>query len=132
MLSFKSSLLCLVRLSYTELAKKPVPQNIPINITTENVWTILHSVESDYEKELVDVMEDSNTEFIVEDKENEGEQFLYSTNTQPHVIIHDKTESVKDVDNRNECPSEEKKIIEKKYIIDTIYKTCKGSKQIQI
>ena len=41
----------------------PLPQNISINITPENVWAILDSVASDYEDDLADVMEDSGTEF---------------------------------------------------------------------
>lgn len=50
-------------------------------------------------------MEDSNTELISEDKKNREEQFLDSpNNNQPHVIVHDKTESVTYVDSRNECP----------------------------
>ena len=51
----------------------PLPQNIPINITPENVWAILDSVESDYEDDLADVMEDSGTEFVVENNEEKYE-----------------------------------------------------------
>ena len=51
----------------------PLPQNIPINITPENVWSILDSVESDYEDDLADVMEDSGTEFVVENNEEKYE-----------------------------------------------------------
>ena len=36
------------------------PQNIPINITPENVRAILDYVESDYENDLAHVMEDSH------------------------------------------------------------------------
>ena len=51
----------------------PLPQNIPINITPENVWAILDSVESDYEDDLADVMEGSGTEFVVENNEEKHE-----------------------------------------------------------
>ena len=33
----------------------PLPQNIPINITPENVWAALDAVESDFEDDLADV-----------------------------------------------------------------------------
>ena len=49
----------------------PLPQNIPINITPENVWAVLEVVESDFEDDLADVMEDSDTEFVVEDGQND-------------------------------------------------------------
>ena len=32
----------------------PLPQNIPVNITTENVWAVLDTVESDFEDDLTD------------------------------------------------------------------------------
>ena len=47
----------------------PLPQNVPINITPENVWVVLDTVQSDFEDDLADVMEDSDTEFVVEDKQ---------------------------------------------------------------
>ena len=46
-------------------------QNIQIDITPENIWTILDSVESDYKNDLADVVEDSDTEF--EDNEDKHE-----------------------------------------------------------
>ena len=52
----------------------PLPQKIPVDITPQNVWAILDSVDSDFEDELADVMEDSDTEFVVEDNETEDEQ----------------------------------------------------------
>ena len=39
----------------------PLPQNIAINITPENVWAVLYAVESNFEDGLVDVMEDSRS-----------------------------------------------------------------------
>ena len=36
-----------------------------MNITPENVWVILDSVESDHEDDLTDVMKDSNTESLI-------------------------------------------------------------------
>ena len=45
----------------------PLAQNIPINVTLENVWVISHSVESDYKNDLADVIEDSDTEFVAEE-----------------------------------------------------------------
>ena len=40
----------------------------------ENVWAVLDAVESDYEDDLADVMEGSDTEFVVEDEEKEDYQ----------------------------------------------------------
>ena len=36
-----------------------------MDITPENVWVILDSVESDHEDDLTDVMKDSNTESLI-------------------------------------------------------------------
>ena len=44
----------------------PLPKNIPINIKPENVWAVLDTAEIDFEYDLTDVMEDSDTEFVVE------------------------------------------------------------------
>ena len=38
-------------------------QNIQKNVTTEDIWTILDSVESDYKNDLADVMEGLDCEF---------------------------------------------------------------------
>ena len=38
----------------------PLPQNLPINMTPENVWAVLDAVQSDFEDDLADVMEDSD------------------------------------------------------------------------
>lgn len=46
-------------------------QNIQKNVTTENIWTILDSVESDYKSDLADVMEGLDCEF--EDNEDKHE-----------------------------------------------------------
>ena len=51
----------------------PLPQNIPINITPENVWAVLDAVESDFEDDLADVMENSYTEFVVEDEQKDDD-----------------------------------------------------------
>ena len=74
----------------------PFPQNIPINITPENERAILDSVESDYENDLAHVMEDSHTEFVVEDNEDkyqdqhEEYNLLDSPNyNQPHAIVNE-------------------------------------------
>ena len=80
----------------------PLPQKIPVDITPQNVWAILDSVDSDFEDELADVMEDSDTEFVVEDNETEDEQnFVMErnsensnlTNEKPHAIVHDSKSS---------------------------------------
>ena len=52
----------------------PLPQNIPINITPENVWTVLDAVESDFDNDLADVMEDSDTEFVVENEQKDDDK----------------------------------------------------------
>ena len=77
----------------------PLPQHIPINITPENVWAVLDAVESDYEDDLADVMEGSDTEFVVEDEEKEDYQdegdeenadnSIPETNQTLHTIVHD-------------------------------------------
>ena len=81
----------------------PLPQNIPINITPENVWAVLDAVESDFEDDLADVMEDSDTEFVVEDEEKDEDQerdteaaISSNTNQTPHAIVHDLTEGAGD------------------------------------
>ena len=51
-----------------------LPQPIPINIASENVWTVLDAVESDCEDDLADVVKDSDTEFVFEDEEKEDYQ----------------------------------------------------------
>ena len=81
----------------------PLPQNIPINITPEDVWAVLDAVESDFEDDLADVMEDSDTEFVVEyeqkdddkDKDQEADTSISDTNQTLHGIVHD---SAKDDD----------------------------------
>ena len=50
----------------------PLPQRISVNITPENVWALLDEVDSDLEDDLADVMEDSDTEFVVEDEEKDS------------------------------------------------------------
>ena len=50
----------------------PLPQNMPIDITPENVWAVLGAVESDFEYDLADVMADSDTEFVVEDEQKDN------------------------------------------------------------
>ena len=74
----------------------PLPQNISINITPENVWAVLYAVESDFEDDLADVMEDSDTEFVVEDEQKdddkdedqEADTSISDTNQFLHVIVH--------------------------------------------
>lgn len=79
------------------------PQNIKINITPEKVWTILAVID--------DFVEDSDTEFVVENEKNEEGGSLDSPyNNHAHAIVYDKIESVDGVDDQDKCPSEEKKI----------------------
>ena len=90
----------------------PLPQNIPITITPENVWAVLDSVESDFEDELADVMEDSDTEFVIEDeeiddnpdKENEKNTDISNspdTNETLHAIVHERNTTKNDVEANN-------------------------------
>ena len=75
----------------------PLPQNIPINITPENVWAALDAVESDFEDDLADVLEDSDTKFVVEeeqkdddkDEDQETDTPISDTNQSLHAIVHD-------------------------------------------
>ena len=52
----------------------PLPQNIPNNITTENVRIVLDALESDFKHDLADVMEDSDTEYVVEDEQKDDDK----------------------------------------------------------
>ena len=51
-----------------------LPHNIPTNITPENVWAVLDAVESDFEDDLADVMEESDTEFVIEDEQKDDDK----------------------------------------------------------
>ena len=83
------------------------------NVTPENVWAISDSVESDYKNDLADVMEDSDTEFVVEDNQekhedqDEEDNSLDSHNyNQHHAIVHESTYAV-DTNVRNKCTFKE-------------------------
>ena len=52
----------------------PFLQNIPINITPESVCAVLDSVESDFENNLADGMDDSDGKLVVEDGQKENDQ----------------------------------------------------------
>ena len=52
----------------------PLPQNIPIDIIPEKIWAVLDAVESDFEDDLADVMEDSDTKFVFEDKQKDDDK----------------------------------------------------------
>ena len=52
----------------------PLLQNIPINIAPENVWAVSDAVETDFKDDLPDVMEDSDTEFVVEDEQKDDDK----------------------------------------------------------
>ena len=81
----------------------PLPQNVPINITPENVWTVLDAVEIDFGDDLVDVMEDSDTELVVEDEQKnndkdehqEADTSISDTSQTLHAIGHDSAKDVK-------------------------------------
>ena len=104
----------------------PLLQNIPINITLENVRAILDSVESDQEDDLADVMEDSDTDFIVEGNQDKHEDQdeednsldnynligKVTTYNQPDAIANEST-SAEDTNVQNKCPSEKKEDTEK-------------------
>ena len=74
-----------------------LPQNIPINITPQNVWAGLDTVESDFEDDLEDAMEDLDTELVVEgeqkdddkDENQEIDTSTSDTNQSLHAIVHD-------------------------------------------
>ena len=59
-------MLCLVWLTYKELAKMLALQNIIINLTHEKLWTIFDVIE--------DFMDDSDTKFVVKNEKNNEER----------------------------------------------------------
>ena len=75
----------------------PLPQYIPINITLENVWAVLDAMESDFKDDLADLMDESDTEFVVEDEQKdnntdedqETDTSISDTNESLHAIVHD-------------------------------------------
>ena len=92
--------------------KQPLPQNMPISITSENVQAILDSVESDHGNYLNDAMEDSYTEFVVEDnedkhKDQDKEDNLLDTPyyNQPRAIVFNSADGTNIQSN---CPYKEK------------------------
>ena len=100
-----------------------LPQNIPINITPENVWAVLDAVESDFEDDLADVMEDSDTEFVVEDEHKNDDKdedhaantSISDTNQTLQAIAHD---SAKDDD----TDVQDEKINESSNVVDSAAK----------
>ena len=102
----------------------PLPQNIPINITPENVWAVLDAVESDFEDDLADVMEDSDTEFVVEDeqkddnkdKDQEADTSISDTNQSLHAIVHDLAKD-------NDTDVQDEKINESSNVVDSAAKS---------
>ena len=94
----------------------PLPQNVPINFTPENIWVVLDAAQSDFEDDLADVMEGSDTEFVVEDKQKdngkdedqEANTFISDTNQSLKAIVHD---SVKDNDTDVQKQKERAKMI---------------------
>ena len=102
----------------------PLPQNISIDIIPEKIWAVLDAVESDFEDDLADVMEDSDTKFVFEDKQkdddkNEDQEAVTSvsdTNQSLHAIVHD---SAKDDD----TDIQDEKINESGNIVDSTAKS---------
>ena len=99
----------------------PLPQNIPVNITPGNFWAVLDAVESDFEDDLVDVMQDSDTEFVVEDEQkdddkNEDQKSNTSINQALHAIVHD---SAKDDD----TDVQDENINESSNVVDSVVKS---------
>ena len=75
-----------------------LPENIPVNITPENVWAVLDTVESDFGDDFADVMDDSGTEFGVEDEQKDNDKDEYQEadtstisdrNQSLHTIVSD-------------------------------------------
>ena len=102
----------------------PLPQNVPVNITPENVWTALGAVESDFEDDLADVMEDSDTEFVVEDEQKDDDKdedqevdtSISDIHQSLHVTVHD---SAKD----NDTDVQDGKIYESSNVMDSAAKS---------
>ena len=78
-----------------------LPQNIPINITPENVWAVLDAVKTDFKDHLAEVMQDSKTDLMVEneqkeddkDEDQEADTFISDTNQCLHVAVHDNNDT---------------------------------------
>ena len=102
----------------------PLPQNIPINITPEDIWAVLDVVESDFEDDLADVMEDSDAEFVVEDEQKgddkdedqEADTSISDTNQSLHAIVHDS-------DKDNDTDVQDEKINESSNVVDSAAKS---------
>ena len=102
----------------------PLPQNIPINIISENVWAVLDDVESDFEDDLADVMEDSDTEFVVEDEQKdddkdedqEADTSISDTNQSLQAIVHDLAKD-------NDTDVQDEKINESSNVVDSAAKS---------
>ena len=52
----------------------PLSQNIPINITLQNFCAVLDAVQSNFEDNFEGVMEDSDTKFVVENKQKDDKK----------------------------------------------------------
>ena len=97
----------------------PLPQNIPTKFTPENVWAVLDALESDFEVHLADVMEDSDTETVVEDEQKdddrnedrEADTSISDTNQTLHAVAHDLTKDV-DSDLQDEKISESSNVVD--------------------
>ena len=81
-------------------------------------------MESDFEDDLADVMEDSDAEFVVEDEQKgddkdedqEVDTFISDTNQSLHAIVHD---SAKD----NDTDVQDEKINESSNVVDSAAKS---------
>ena len=95
-----------------------------MNITPENVWAVLDDVKNDFEDDLADVTEDSDTEFAVEyeqknddeDENQEADTSISDINQSLHAIVLD---SAKD----NDTDVQDEQIIESSNDVDSAAKS---------
>ena len=101
-----------------------LPQNIPINITPENIWAVLDTVERDFEDGLVDIIKDTDIEFVVEDelkdddkyKDQEAYTSISGTNQILHAIVDDSAQD-------GNTDVQDKKINESSNFVDSVAKS---------
>ena len=102
----------------------PLQQNVQINIAPENVWAVLDALESNFEDDLANAMEDSNTELVVEDEQknddkNEDQEIdtsISGTNQTLHVVVHDSAKN-------NDADVQDEKVNESSNAVDSAAKS---------
>ena len=102
----------------------PLSQNIPINITLQNFCAVLDAVQSNFEDNFEGVMEDSDTKFVVEnkqkddnkEKDQEADTSISYKNQSLHATVHDSTKD-------NDTDIQDEKINESSNVVDSAAKS---------